>query len=312
MTIDIHAHQYPDIFRNEFKRLVEKGIMPPPEYSLEPWDVDAHLALNDAHGIDFQVLSITLQTLPPDPAAGRDLAQAGNDGLAEVCRRHPDRFTGFASLPLLDVEASVQELRRAVNDLEMKGVILGTNVRGRALDEEEFLPLWEEIERLRLPILLHPLDPGGPPQAYVHRLELWVGWPVDTAYAAARLIMNGILDRFPDLTIILSHLGGATHYLLERICEGVRRSKAERPGMDYYREMYHDTAGPVSSSAVLCAHDLFGAERIVYGTDYPFGAGQGKDFIERAFACVRDLSLPGEEEQAIFEMNARKILGLTN
>ena len=311
MVIDIHAHQYPDIFRNEFKRLVELGIMPPPAYNLERWDIESHLNLNDSFGIDLQILSITLQTYPPDPDAARDLTQAGNDGLAEVCRRPPDRFAAFAALPLLDVEASIQELRRGVTDLEMKGVILGTNVRGRALDDEDFLPIWEEIDRLRLPVLLHPLDPGGPSQAYAHRLELWIGWPVDTAYAAARLIMNGILDKFPNLTIILSHLGGATHYLLERICEGIRNSAAKRPGIDYYRNMYHDTAGPVSSSAMLCANDLFGAERIVYGTDYPFGEGQGRDFIERAFSCVKEISLPSEEEKMIFETNAKKILGMT-
>ena len=80
--------------------------------------------------------------------------------------------------------------------------------------------------------------------------------------------------------------------------------------MEYYREMYYDTGGPVSSSAVRCALDLFGAERIVYGTDYPFGPGRGREFIERAKACVQDLSLPQADEEAIFHQNARKLLGI--
>jgi aminocarboxymuconate-semialdehyde decarboxylase len=309
MLIDIHGHQYPDAFRDEFMNLVKRGDMPAPEYSLPPWRVGEHLALNDEMGIDRQVLSLTLQVYPSDPAALRDLLQAGNEGLAEVCRRHPDRFTGFAALPLVDIDASVQELHRAVNDLGMKGVILPTNVQGEPIDGEAYNPLYQEIDRLKLPVLLHPVDPKGPAQAYAHRLELWVGWPMDTTLAAARLVMTGVLDRFPNLTLILSHLGGGTHYLLGRICEGARRCDIERPAMEYYREMYYDTAGPVSSSAVLCAHDLFGAERIVYGTDYPFGPELGRDFIGKAIACVKELSLPPAEEKAIFSENARTLLG---
>ncbi len=310
MLIDIHGHQYPDAFLDLFKALVEREDMPPPEYSLPRWDLDAHLALNDEKGIDLQVLSLTLQSYPADPAAARDLIQAGNDGLAEVCRKHPDRFIPFASLPLVDVEASLREVQRAVTDLGVKGVILGTNVRGEPLDGEGFLPLYEEINRLKLPILIHPLDPRGPAQAYTHRLELWIGWPVDTAYAAARMVLNGVLDRFPDIRLILSHLGGATHYLLERICQAGPKAQIERPVIEYYREMHYDTGGPVSSSAVRCAIDLFGAEQIVHGTDYPFGPSGGREFIDKASACVRDLSLPRPEEEAIFSGNAKKILGL--
>ena len=124
------------------------------------------------------------------------------------------------------------------------------------------------------------------------------------------MVLNGVLDRFPDIRLILSHLGGATHYLLERICQAGPKAQIERPVIEYYREMHYDTGGPVSSSAVRCAIDLFGAEQIVHGTDYPFGPSGGREFIDKASSCVRDLSLPRPEEEAIFSGNAKKILGL--
>ncbi|MBI2880322.1 MAG: amidohydrolase [Candidatus Tectomicrobia bacterium] len=310
MKIDIHGHQYPAAFLKEFKRLVERGTLPRPAFDFQPWDIEKHLALNDEMGIDLQVLSLTMTAYPPDRTVALDLVQGANDGLAEASRRHPDRFIAFAALPLVDVDASVRELRRAVTELGMKGVILGTNVQGKSIDAEAFHPLYEEIHRRKLPVLIHPMDPKGPPQAYDYRLELWIGWPVDTAYATARLILSGVLDRFPGMTLILSHLGGATHYLLERIHHGGRYGRAERPVLDYYRKMYYDTAGPVSSAAVLCAHRLFGAERILFGTDYPFGGDGGKEFIQKAVDCVTDLSLPKREEEAIFSGNTRRLLGL--
>ncbi|MFQ5913008.1 MAG: amidohydrolase family protein [Nitrospinota bacterium] len=308
MKIDIHGHQYPEAFLKEFRPLVERGILPRPDFDFGPWEVEKHLALNDEMGIDLQVLSLTMTAYMTDPAAALGLAQAGNEGLAEVCRRYPERFVAFAALPLVDVEASVREVRRAAGELGMKGVILGTNVQGEPIDGEAFYPLYEEIHRLKLPVLIHPMDPKGPPQAYEHRLELWIGWPMDTTYAAARLVLNGLLDRFPGMTLILSHLGGGTHYLLGRIMQAGRRGGTERPVLDYYREMYYDTAGPVSCSAVLCAHHLFGAERILFGTDYPFGGEGGREYIRKAIDCVADLAFPQAEEEAIFHENARKLL----
>ncbi len=308
MKIDIHAHEYPEAFLKEINLLMERGILPRPDFELRPWDVEKHMALNDELGIDLQVLSLTMTAYVTDRAAALGLAQAGNDGFAEVCRRWPDRFAAFAAVPLVDVEASIRELRRAVTELGMKGVILGTNVQGKPIDGEAFHPLFEEIDRLRLPVLIHPMDPKGPAQAYDYRLDIMVGWPMDTTFAVARLILSGVLDRFPNMPLILSHLGGSTHYLLERIHQAGRHGRAKRPVLDYYREMYYDTAGPVSSSAVLCAHDLFGPERIIFGTDYPFGPEGGRQYVQKAIACVADLSLPDSEQKAIFSENALHLL----
>ncbi|MEE8109768.1 MAG: amidohydrolase family protein, partial [bacterium] len=259
MKIDIHAHEFPSAFLKEFEALIERGALPRPDFKLRPWDLDGHLALMDEMGVDLQVLSLAITAYPEDGEGALALCQAANDSFASAARKHPDRFISFAALPLSDVEASIRELRRAVTELGMKGVILGTNVQGEAIDGEAFFPLYEEINRFRLPVLIHPMDPKGPSRAYQYRLDLWVGWPTDTMLAVARLVLGGVLDRFPDMTLILSHLGGSTHYLLERIGEAARHGRMERDVLDYYREMYYDTAGPVSASAVLCAHALFGA-----------------------------------------------------
>ena len=267
MKIDIHGHEYPEAFLKEYKLLVARGILPRPGIELRSWNVEEHLALNDELGVDLQVLSLTMTSYLADRVAALDVAQAANDGFAEVCRRYPDRFIAFAAVPLVDVEASVREVRRAVTELGMKGVILGTNLQGKPIDEETFYPLYEEINRLKLPVLIHPMDSKGPAYAFDYRLDIWVGWPMDTTLAVARLVLSGVLDRFPEMTLILSHLGGGTHYILERIIQAGRKEwnegkrHAERPVLDYYREMYYDTAGPVSSFAVSCARELFGAAR---------------------------------------------------
>ena len=311
MKIDIHAHDYPLAFYNEFKTLMERGVVPSPTQPIQPWREEEHLALLNETGLDLQVLSLSLTAYLKDKAACVGLIQAANDGFAEICARHPERFVAFAALPLVDVDTSLRELHRAVNDLGMKGVILGTNVLGEPLDGEALYPVYEELNRLELPVLIHPMDPGGPAQAYEYRLDLYVGWPTDTTLAVARLILSGALDRFPNMKLILSHLGGSTHYLLERISEAGRHfGRMERPLRDYYHSIYYDTAGPVSSSAVLCAHRLFGAGQILFGTDYPFGSERGRDYIQRAVASVEELALPAPDQEAIFFRNTQGLLKL--
>ncbi len=310
MKIDIHAHEFPAALLKEFETLIKRGALPQPDFKLRPWNIEEHMEIMNEKGVDLQVLSLAITGYPADKEGALALSQAANDSFAEASRKYPDRFISFAALPLTDPEASIRELRRAVNELGMKGVILGTNIQGAPIDDESLFPLYEEINRFRLPILIHPMDPKGPAQAYEYRLDLWIGWPTDTALAASRLVLSGVLDRFPNMTLILSHLGGSTHYLLGRIGKAARYGKMKRDLMDYYKEMYYDTAGPVSSSAVLCARDLFGAGRIVYGTDFPFGEDQGREFIDKAVRCVTDLSLPAEEEEDIFCGNARRLLGL--
>ena len=286
MKIDIHAHQFPDSFVQVYKPLVEQGVVPGVDLEFRPWILEEHLALLDETGIDKQVLSLVLTAYPSDREALRDLVQSGNDSFAEVSRKHPDRFAALAALPLTSIEDSLKELKRAVVELGMKGVILGTNVRGEALDDEKYFPLFEELNRLKCPVLLHPIDPMGPGRYGAYNLDLWVGWPAETTIAVSRLILNGVLDRYPDLRLILSHLGGSTHYMIERIGEAARMAEINRPVIEYFKGIYYDTAGPVPSSAVLCACNLFGSERIILGSDYPLGPEEGKEFIRKAINCV--------------------------
>ncbi|MFQ5915702.1 MAG: amidohydrolase family protein [Nitrospinota bacterium] len=310
MKIDIHAHAFPESFVKEYKPLVESGLVPSIDLDFRPWNVDEHLALLEEVGIDLQVLSLVLTAYVPDRDAMRGIIQAGNDGIAEVCRRFPEKFAALAALPLVSVDDSVQEVRRAVDQLGMRGVILGSNVRGEPIDGEKYHPLFEELNGRKLPILFHPIDPMGPERYNEFQLDLWVGWPAETTFAISRLILNGVLDRFPDMRLILSHLGGSTHYLLERIGEAARFGRMERPFLEYYKAMYYETAGPVPSAAVYCAHSLFGPARILLGTDYPFGPEEGRDFARKAISCVTQLSLPEEDEESIFSGNARELLGL--
>ena len=310
MRIDLHAHEFPERYLMEIRRLMEQGKFPVVAEPLGPWRLDEHLALMDATGVDLMVLSLASPTYVEDRALALELARMANEAFVEVARKHPDRFRVFCFVPLVHVEDAVAELHRCVAELGCRGLILGTNVLGKPLNHPDLLPLFEALNRLRLPVLLHPMDPRGPESLYEFRLDLWVGWPFETTLAVSRLVLSGLFDRFPDFPLILSHLGGNVPQMMERIAMASRRGRAAKPPLEYFKNFYYDTAGPVPPEAVRCAADMFGVDRIVLGTDYPFGAGKGRTFIEKALACVEALPVAEAEKAKVYGGTAARLLGL--
>ena len=310
MRIDLHAHEFPERYLGEIKRLVAEGKFPEVAEPLAPWSLDEQLALMENVGIDMMVLSLTAATYVADRVLAVELARMANETFAEAARKHPDRFRAFCFVPLAHVEDAVAELHRCVGELGCRGPILGTNVLGKPLNHPEFLPLFEAVNRLRLPVLLHPMDPRGPESLSEFRLDLWIGWPFETTLAVSRLVLSGLFDRFPDFPLILSHLGGNVPQMMERIQMASRRGRAAKPPQEYFKNFYYDTAGPVPPEAVRCAAEMFGMERIVFGTDYPFGPGHGRAFIEKAIACVEALPADDAEKAKVYGGTAMRLLGL--
>jgi predicted TIM-barrel fold metal-dependent hydrolase len=284
-------------------------------------DVGAgRLADLDAAGIDVQVISATVSGISFDsfdPATAIAIARDSNDELAEVVRAHPDRFAGFALLPLQTPEAAAAELERAVTNLGMKGALINGTTKGRFLDNPSFQPVLAEAETLDVPIYLHPAPP--PPEvmaAYFTGLPAGVGdrlataawgWHVETGLHSLRLIGAGVFDRFPRLQIIIGHMGENLPFSLARADRQLAASATHlrRKPAEYFHDNFSITpSGYFTIPPLLCALEVVGADRIIFAVDYPFAS----NLEARAFLDAAPLSPPDREK--IAHGNAERLLHL--
>lgn len=296
-VVDIHAHYFPEAYLRVIEteggafgvtldRSDPKGpaikVGPVLGGALKPafWDLDRRLKEMDRQGIQVHALSLTLPMVYwADGKLGLRLAQVVNDAMAAAHTAHPHRFVGLATLPLQDPPAALRELDRAATLPGIRGVYLGTNVNGRELSDPDFLPVWERIHALKLPVFLHPLNVIGAQRLAPYYLHNLLGNPFDTAVAASQLIFGGILDRFPRLTVCLPHAGGAFPYLAGRLDRGrkVRRECAhlKRPLAGYLRRFTYDTLSH-DAAALGYLIRLAGADRVMVGSDYCFDMGYAR------------------------------------
>jgi aminocarboxymuconate-semialdehyde decarboxylase len=294
-------------------------------------DLDHRFRVLDEFGDVRQV--ITLGQPPIEmlggPAESPAVAREANDGLADLVARYPDRFIGFgASLPLNNPDASLEEMRRAIDQLGAKGVMIYTNVAGKPLDAPEFQPLFDEAARRGVPIWLHPAR-GASMADYrleeTSAFEIWwaLGWPYETSAAMARLVFSGIFDRHPDLKIITHHLGGLVPYLEGRVGYGwdqlgartstvdysaLLRSMKKRP-VDYFRQFHADTAMFGARAATRCGIEFFGVDRVLFASDMPFDPTPGL-YMRETIRVIDSLDLDEAQRRAIYSGNAERLLRL--
>jgi predicted TIM-barrel fold metal-dependent hydrolase len=267
------------------------------------------IAEMDAAGIDVQVLSEAepgAQNLTPEE--GVPLARASNDLLHDGMKRHPDRFGGFATLPTSDPAAAAKELERTVK-LGFCGAMLHGSSRGEFLDQRKFWPIFESAVALDVPIYLHPCTPHpGVFDIYykdhpaLARASL--GFTVEIAVQAMRLIVSGMFDEFPGLRIILGHLGEALPFLVWRANDTLARTaKLKRSFREYFTEhFYVTTSGNFSLPSLQCTIAELGVERVMFAVDWPFQPnGEAVKFVD-------DASLTQEGRELILGGNARKLL----
>jgi aminocarboxymuconate-semialdehyde decarboxylase len=261
------------------------------------------------------------------PKEALELSRIANDEMAALVTRHPDRFVGAAAcVPLNDVDAALAELDRAVRELGLLGVQIYTDVNGRPLDDPQFMPLFDRIAALGVPILLHPVrgpDRADYPTEHVSRFDAWriIGWLYDTCSAMTRLVFSGVFDRHPQIKIITHHLGGFAPYASERIREGYDKFlKAARARNEptmlakhpqaYFHDFYADTITIGSVPALRCGIDFFGVDRVMFGTDMPFDTQGGVKYVEVALQAMEEIDLSSEDKARIYEDNARRIFRL--
>jgi len=295
-------------------------------------DLEARLRVMDDFPGYRQVLSLASPTLEAlaGPEQSPQLAQIGNDALAEMVAGHPERFPGFiASLPVNNPDAALAEAMRAVNELGALGVQLYSNVNGRPLDEPEFLAIFELMAQLDRPVWLHPIRPlthADYRTEDVSKYDLWwaLGWPYETSVAMARLVFAGLFDRCPNLVVITHHCGGVIPMMEGRLGSGLERlgmrnppehadavrTNLQEPPLDAFRRFYADTASFGSRAAIECARAFFGVEKLLFATDMPFDPEQGPGYIRETLRAIGEMNLDNQERAAILSENARRLLKL--
>lgn len=274
-----------------------KNMMTPEAYSefasRLPEFAELRLETMDQAGIDVCVLSQTspgLQIEKDTPKAIRK-AQEVNDFLALEIQKHPRRFAGFAHLAMQDPKAAVKELNRCVKELGFRGALVNGHTNGVYLDDQRFIPFWEALSELDVPLYLHPASSFDTPHMFEGYPELigptW-GWTVETATHALRLIVSGLFDRHPGLKIILGHMGEALPFMLWRFDSRWQISKhskkLDKSLSQYIRDnIVITTSGACDSAPLLCSIEAIGADNVLFSTDYPFESALiASEFIEKA------------------------------
>jgi aminocarboxymuconate-semialdehyde decarboxylase len=335
MKIDIFNHVFPKQFYEHMLKAAPNGKDMHKRVRNIPCivDLDARFRIMDKFGPDYrQVICLPsppIEVFGPPPVA-TDLAKLANDGLAELVRKHPQRFPGFvASLPMNDPKGLLREARRAVKELGAVGVQVFTNVLGRPLTAPETLPLFELMARLDRPIWMHPArgaeTPDYPTEKRSH-YEIWwtLGWPYETSVAMAHIVFAGLFDRFPELKIITHHMGGMIPYFEGRVGPGwdqlgtrtsdvdyfkLLRKLKKRP-LDYFKMFYADTALFGALEATKCGLKFFGPERVLFASDAPFDPEKGSMYTRTTIEILERLDISPADRHAIYEGNARRLMKL--
>lgn len=267
VRIDAHAHQIPASFLADVEAL---GF----SYPLPGISPEQHLAFMDEIGCGLSVISLP----PPGPHLGGPretmvLARSANDAFARIVDDHPGRFAALAAVPLPTVSDALAETERALDVLALDGVALYSSLGGRYVGDAGLDPLFALLDDRGAHVLLHPSEaeavplPGYPPWLY--------DLPFETTRAVVSLLFGGHLTRFPRIRWQLSHAGGTVPFLAHRLAtlpvrEPARASPAEAEIVPALQRLYYDTAQADNAPALAAAVELAGAERLVFGTDWPY------------------------------------------
>ena len=314
-SIDAHAHWTPPGYIKlvtELGRTVSGGPLNPLMFDLEK-----RVKWMDERGVRTHVLTLSggmpWQWAPQD-AANR-LARIVNDAAVEAHKAFPERFVAGIAMPMRDPNAALRELERVAGAPGIRAVHLPNSVEGHDyLFQPSYLPILARCEELGYPLIFHPLDGaenhyggqerlGGP--AFIYNT---LGFPFETATLAAKFIINGLLDKFPKLDIVLPHSGGCFPYIAGRIEHSIKKGatniELKRPFREYVRRFHYDSLAYYPETLRFMI-DLVGSDRIVIGTD-----NYAKMDVEQPNALVEQLELPAADRERILRGNAARLMRL--
>jgi aminocarboxymuconate-semialdehyde decarboxylase len=334
VKLDIFNHIFPRRFYDRMLAVLPDGRDMNKRVRAIPAivDLDTRFRIMDAFPDYAQVICLPqppIESLGP-PKVSNELARIGNDGMAELVAKHPDRFPAFiAGLPMNDPEGLLREAERAIRELGAVGVQVFSNVNGAPLTAPATMPLFDLMAKLDLPIWLHPARGADRPDYTTEKkshYEIWwtLGWPYETSVAMAHIVFTGLFDKHPGLKIITHHLGAMIPFFEGRVGPGwdqlgTRTSdedyfallkKLKRRPLDYFHLFYADTAVFGSQPATECGLKFFGADRVLFASDAPFDPEKGSAYIRWTLEIIDRLPITPAERAAIYEGNARRLLKL--
>jgi len=278
---------------------------------------DYRLREMDENEVEIQILShgypAAQGILGADEAVNK--AKTMNDGMAEIIRRYPTRFRGFATLPFQNPEAAADELERSVKELGLLGALINGHTNGEYLDADKFRVVWARAAALGVPIYLHPFD-VMPDQIKVYDdyrglVGVAWSWNVEIATHVMRIIYSGLFEEIPDATLMIGHMGEMLPYMLARIDEGYEQTGgsdtwkiSKEPSYYYKNNIFISTSGLWNPETLTCAISAVGEDRIMFAVDYPF--------VEtcRSVEQIENTPISQETKEKIYYKNAQKLFGL--
>ena len=325
MILDFHNHYFPPAYLDAIReggshfRVTTNDdgnpvLHSPGDYNvLVPGhrDLDHREQVLERSGVDMQVLTFTCPgTSIEEPERAVELSRIVNDAFARDVRERPGRFTSLGTLPMNAPDAAAEEASRVVDELGLPGVMLLSNASGVPLHEERFWPVYERLDRAGAVVYIHPTYPVGVEVMEKYMLMPMVGFLADTTLAAAGLVYSGTVERFPGITWVLAHLGGAVPYLAERFDRGFEaypecRERCTVAPSEQLKAFYYDTVN-FDAACLRLAIEFAGADHVIAGSDYPHMIGS----LDKMTSSIAGLDLSETERAHITWGNAARILGL--
>lgn len=323
--IDFHNHYYPPAYLDALERgpstvrvtrdaAGNPVLHYPGDYNVAVpghRDIDYREKVLREAGVDTQIITLTTPgTHVEEPAVAVRLAKLVNDAFAKVVAEKGGRFAALGTLPLDDPSASVDELRRCMNQLKFRGAMLFSNVNETPLYHERFMRLYEVANELEAVLYIHPTNPVGVSAMMDYWLMPLVGFLFDTTLAAAGLVFSGVAEKFPNIRWVLGHLGGAIPYLAERLDRGYEafsecRANIAQPPSVYLKKFYYDTVN-FDPHAIELAIQFAGPDQILAGSDYPHQIGS----IPKMLESIRALRVDEDVKARILGGNAARLMRL--
>jgi len=302
MMFDAHAHWLP-------REIIDNAHFFSPAWG----DIKRQLALMDKFHIERALLLYPTSDAYQQMGSQQEVARIYNNSIAEVVKRHPERFIGAAILPVDEPEAMVKEFDRATEELGFKAISLATSFEGVYLDDDRFHPLYERAEASNTPLFVHPqtINPIGFERVQDPLLTPVIEFVFDTTMCIGKLMTAGTLRRFPDLKFVFARFGGVMPFIKERFDTVYKMLRGRNIVKDlfalpseYLKQIYVDTSGATSPSTLMSTLEMVGTEHTLWGSDYP-----SNPEISASISAIEELDIPAEDKKKILGGNIERVLG---